>query len=171
LNSVLCYIVLIHSPIYPPVHNEYEADDFPVPADLENYVLSSAFDEECAIALKSCAEFPNPDRNSPEFPHGSPVAPTVEPSPHDPSPLEARNYYYGVSDGGMNGPRLVLRTSQDTWSPTIGPDTRPRIMRLCEVPEDHQLAQNPHLWDPIRNQVCGCLALQRGRFLTLAFVF
>ncbi|KAG9078136.1 hypothetical protein FS749_009900, partial [Ceratobasidium sp. UAMH 11750] len=162
--------------------SDYEAEDYPVPDDLESYVYSPAFDEECAIEFrKARAGASHSYVSNPESADAlwSPVAPTtsslssVGSSPHDPSPLEAKYYYFGISSSGrgsVGGPRLLFRTSKDRWVPSTGPDTYPRTMRLCDVPEDHQLAKNPSLWDPIRNQVVELLKNGNIQFSTVTLV-
>ena len=119
--------------------------------------------------MKSIQEAPKSDDTDadPVGTFWSPVAPTtssflsVESSPHDPPPLEAKYYYYfGRSFNDRSGggghipcPKLVFRTSKDKWFPPSGPHTYPREMKLCDIPSDHELAKNPSLWDPLRDQV------------------
>ena len=81
-------------------------------------------------------------------------------SPHDVPPLEANFYYASLSpshDGrGLNnrGPRLIYRTSKDKFVPPTGPEAYRGLMKLCPVPEVHQLG-NDCLWGRILNEVRG----------------
>ena len=90
-----------------------------------------------------------------------------------PEELEKQYYYHGLSfrpqdDGTVAirkpGPKLVFRTSKDVWRiPTDQEFGHPRKMWLVDVPEDHVLSQNAGVWEHIRSEVRGPLALQQTR--------
>lgn len=151
--------------------DDYQADDYQVPSNLENFVQSPEFDNQCEVEFKVPKEPTASDNNESESSDALwlPVAPTasslssIGSSPHDPDPFEAKHYYFGISfdRGKVRGPKLIYRTSKDIWVPPTGPDTYPRLMRLCDVPGDHQLSKDPGLWDIIRNEVRGHLEVQQ----------
>ncbi|KAH9066404.1 hypothetical protein EDB87DRAFT_1672238 [Lactarius vividus] len=76
---------------------------------------------------------------------------SVEPSPHEVPKVEVNLYYVGLSPNGR-GPKLIYWTSDDKFIKAEGPRAYKRLMRLCPVPEDHELGQDGR-WDRIRDQV------------------
>ncbi|KAH9001043.1 hypothetical protein EDB92DRAFT_1962115 [Lactarius akahatsu] len=74
-----------------------------------------------------------------------------QPSPHEVPKVEANLYYAGLSPNGR-GPKLIYRTSDDKFIEAEGPRAYKRLMRLCLVPEDHELGQDGR-WDCIHDQV------------------
>ncbi|KAH8991832.1 hypothetical protein EDB83DRAFT_2534913 [Lactarius deliciosus] len=112
------------------------SDDLPVEPNLE-YVKSEEFDQD-----EDSVWFNWNDNTS---------VSTVEPSPHEVPKGEANLYYAGLSPNGR-GPKLIYRTSDDKFIEAEGPRAYKRLMRLCPVPEDHELGQDGR-WDCIRDQV------------------
>ncbi|KAH9079655.1 hypothetical protein EDB83DRAFT_2514163 [Lactarius deliciosus] len=112
------------------------SDDLPVEPNLE-YVKSEEFDQD-----EESVWFNWNDNTS---------VSTVEPSPHEVPKGEANLYYAGLSPNGR-GPKLIYRTSDDKLTKAEGPRAYKRLMRLCPVPEDHELGQDGR-WDCIRDQV------------------
>ena len=133
---------------------------------MEAYVLTEEFDRDCNRSPQP--EAPKASDSQPPFSPAAPITSSISLFPHEIDLLEARLYYFGVSFRHYSnrpgitrgGPKLVYRTSKDTWVPPTEEDFgRPREKRLCDIPEDHQLAKNPSVWDDIRNQVCGIVLL------------
>lgn len=123
---------------------------------METYIQSREFDDECAAQLNKPHEGA-PVSNDLWSPIGETTSSVTSmgASPHDLPSFEANLYYAGLSPGpNARGPRLIYRTSKDKFVLPTGPETYPRLMELCLVPEDHQLG-NDGLWDSIRNKVRG----------------
>lgn len=113
--------------------------------DLEELVLTEAFDAECvnyAKARKRRPSSPNDgdsDLNSLWSNDGtSSSISDVETSLYDASRLEAHLYHAGLRFGGR-GPKLVYRTSKKIFIPPTGPEAYRRLMKLSEVPANHNL--------------------------------
>jgi len=135
-----------------------------VEPDLEEYVKSKEFDRECALAaqLMKARERASVSDNSSDSDYedstwsnlndgtSSSVA-FVEPSPHEVPRVEGYLYYAGLGPNGR-GPKLIYRTSDDEFVEPEGPRAYKRLMKLCPVPEDHELGQDGR-WDRIRDQV------------------
>ncbi|KAH8980960.1 hypothetical protein EDB86DRAFT_3087553 [Lactarius hatsudake] len=126
-----------------------------ISAILEEYVKSKEFDQECAVQLtKSVSDSSNSSEgciwSNSNGSSASSVS-SVEPSPHEVPKVEANLYYAGLSPNGC-GPKLIYRTSDDKFIEAEGPRAYKRLMRLCPVPEDHELGQDGR-WDRIRDQV------------------
>lgn len=83
------------------------------------------------------------------------TATTAEKDSHEVSKLEAYYYYFGIAPKGSH-PRLIHRDSPDVFEEPTGPETYARLMRLVDVPGDHEFARNG-LWEKVRDWVCGLL--------------
>ncbi|KIJ11189.1 hypothetical protein PAXINDRAFT_177375 [Paxillus involutus ATCC 200175] len=145
-------------------------EDLPVEPNLEQYVKSEQFDQECAVQLRKRAlvsgysgdsdyedsfwSNSNDDTSS---------VSSVEPSPHEVPRVEAHRYYAGLGPNGR-GPKLIYRTSDDKFVEAEGPEAYRRLMKIRAVPEDYELGQDG-LWDRIRDQVVELLN-KRGIKLT-----
>ncbi|KAH7882679.1 hypothetical protein F5I97DRAFT_1816563 [Phlebopus sp. FC_14] len=90
------------------------------------------------------------------------------PSIHDIPKYETNNYYAGLSPNDK-GPKLVLRTSTDVFEEPKGPEAYKRIMRLCHVDEDHELAKDG-LWNRLRNEVVVVLDRKRVKLTSVDLV-
>ncbi|KAH9180786.1 hypothetical protein EDB89DRAFT_2110805 [Lactarius sanguifluus] len=132
-------------------------DHLPVEPNLVEYVKSKEFDQECAVQLQS------EDSIWSNWNDSTSSVSSVEPSPHEVPKVEANLYYAGLSPNGR-GPKLIYRTSNDIFIEAEGPRAYKRLMRLCPVPEDHELGQDGR-WDCIRDQVVELLD-KRGIKLT-----
>ena len=102
-------------------------EDHPDEDNLEAYVWSKAFEEECialAASWKTRKRRSSSDSDSINSlwssDDGSSV-PSVEVSPHNVPKLEAYLYYAGLSGPNRRGPKLIYRTSSDKFIPPNGP--------------------------------------------------
>lgn len=138
--------------------------DFQAEPDLEEYVKSEEFDQECAFQLrKALGPAPVSEEGSSwsDLSEGaSSCLLSGEPSPHGVSRIEGHLYYAGLGPNGC-GPKLIYRTSNDKFIEPEGPSTYKRLMRLCPVPEDHPLGQDG-LWDRILPQVSAGIPVQHS---------
>ena len=119
---------------------------------LELYVHSPEFDKECAMYSKGP---PSDDYDSDYSYYGSLLEKDDDDfsvSPHDVSKLEAYLYYFGIRGPGRRGPKLIFRTSKDTFKPPSGPEQDLRPMQLLPVYEHHKLGKDD-LWATIRSKV------------------
>ena len=152
----------------------YPVDDVDVPVEpnLDEYVRTADFDDECyEKALKHANSSSGEGGSSGDedlWSIGDSVssATIVEPSPYDVPKLEANIYYAGVGPKGR-GPKLIYRTSQDVFEEPSGPEAYKRLMRVIAVPDTHEFGPNI-TWDAIRDQVRGLLVPQQ--FLCSRFV-
>ena len=64
---------------------------------------------------------------------------------------EAELYYAGVGSKGR-GPKLIYRTSEDTFEKPSGPEYTKRLMRIVAVPDSFDFGSNV-TWDTIRDRV------------------
>lgn len=123
--------------------------------DLEEYVKSEEFDQECALQLrKALGPTPVSDKDSSwsDLNKGTySCLLSGEPSPHEVSRVEDHLYYASLSPNGC-GPKQIYRISNDKFIEPEGPSAYKHLMRLCPVPEDHLLGQDG-LWDCILDQV------------------
>lgn len=133
---------------------------------MEEYVKSEEFDQECAVQLSasvsggsSSSDYKDNIWSDSNDGTSSSVS-SVEPSPHQVPRVEGHLYYAGLSPSGR-GPKLIYRTSDDKFVEPEGPRAYKRLMKLCPVPEDHELGQDG-CWDNIRDQVRGCLSMQHS---------
>jgi len=131
----------------------YLVDDADVPLEpnLEEYVKTAEFDAQCIVRARERALYS--DKSGDEDSDSVSGATTAEPAPHEVSKIEARLYYAGVGPRGR-GPKLIYRTSRDTFEEPSGPEAYTRLMRAIPVPESHQFAQEGS-WDTIRDKVRG----------------
>lgn len=168
LTNVACLIdnhslVVTHKPKAPkPTTMEDH------PEKLRAYVLSKAFDEECAAFAKTHkrnrsdpdgGDFDSDENGLWSNDDTSSVS-SVEVSPHSVPKIEAHLYYAGLSGPSGRGPKLIYRTSCDKFIPPDGPEAYRRLMKLCTVPESHKFGEDG-LWDRIRAEVVKLLD-QRG---------
>jgi hypothetical protein len=126
--------------------------------DLEHYVQSEEFAQECAAKLSVTRSPVSDDSDFDDQDElWSPISPTSStassamPSPYDVPKLEAVFYYAGLGPNGK-GPKLVYRTSSDEFAAPDGPESYKRLMKLVFVDEDHELGKGG-LWDTVRDQV------------------
>ncbi|KAH9180783.1 hypothetical protein EDB89DRAFT_2062445 [Lactarius sanguifluus] len=129
-------------------------DDLPVEPNLEEYLKSKEFDQECAVQFqRSLSDSSNSSEDSiwSNWNDSTSSVSSVEPPPHEVPKVEANLYYAGLSPNGR-GPKLIYRTSNDKFIEAKGPRAYKRLMRLCPIPEDHELGQDGR-WDCIRDQV------------------
>lgn len=121
----------------------------------EEHVKSEEFDRECAVQLKKARERaasdPDNDDGSDYEDSSADTSSSVDRSPHEVSRLERHFYYAGLGPNGR-GPKLIYRTSDDKFVDLKGPKADKRLMKLCPVPEDHELG-HPGRWDRIRDEV------------------
>jgi hypothetical protein len=143
--------------------------DFPM--NLEEYVKSEEFDQECAVQLRKARECASVSDDSGGSDYedsiwsnsndGTSSVSSVEPSrAHEAPRVEGYLYYAGLGPNGR-GPKLIYRTSDDKFVEPQGPRAYKRLMKLFPVPEDHELGQDGR-WDRIRNQVRGRLGVQHS---------
>jgi hypothetical protein len=85
---------------------------------------------------------------------------SVELSPHEVPRAEGNIYYAGIGPNGR-GPKLIYRTSDDKFVEPEWPDGYKRLMKLCPVPEDHELGQDGR-WDRIRDKARGSFSAQHS---------
>lgn len=79
---------------------------------------------------------------------------------HDVPKLEAYLYYFGIRGTKRLGPKLIYRTSSDTFTAPSGPGKDRRIMYLRPVYEHPVLAKD-NLWANIRYKVRDLLKAQQ----------
>ncbi|KAG8905111.1 hypothetical protein FRB99_000675 [Tulasnella sp. 403] len=127
--------------------------------NLELYVQTKAFDEECVAysrVISKCSSLSdNSDSDSSdnslwEKDDDSSSVSSVESSPHDVPKLEAHLYYAGLSGPSARGPKLIFR--KDKFIPPDGPEAYRRLMKLRPVYEHHKLGEND-LWETISSEV------------------
>ncbi|KIM25253.1 hypothetical protein M408DRAFT_331350 [Serendipita vermifera MAFF 305830] len=153
-------------------------EDLSVEPNLEDYVKSQEFDRECAVQFKKARERASaPDNKDSDYKDSiwsnsndgtSSSVSSVGPSLHEVSKVEAYRYYAGLGHNGR-GPKLIYRTSDDKFVEPEGPRAYRRLMKLCTVPEDHELGQEG-LWDRIRDQVVELLDKRRIKLTSVDLV-
>jgi hypothetical protein len=148
--------------------------DVSVKPNLEEYVKTADFDDEChkkalIFANSSSGEGGSSEGEDDFWSSDGSVssATTAELSPHDVPILEANLYYAGVGPKGR-GPKLIYRTSDDVFETPSGPEAYKRLMRVIAVPDTYEFGSGV-TWDAIRDRVRGLLAMQQ--FLCSPFVF
>lgn len=142
-------VLLLSSRTNPPrILYLAEEVDLPVEDNLEDYVKTARFDQECSA--KAHVRASSSDESSDSFASES-TATTVETDPHEPSRIEAHLYYAGLRPKGR-GPKLVYRDSSDVYEEPSGPKEYKRLMRLVAVPDDHEFGKDG-LWDRVRDRV------------------
>ncbi|KAI0247604.1 hypothetical protein BJV78DRAFT_1380229 [Lactifluus subvellereus] len=148
--------------------------DVPVEPNLDEYVRTADFDNECyEKALKRASSSSNEGGSSQDEDLWSSddsvsSATTVEPSPYDVPKLEANLYYAGVGPKGR-GPKLIYRTSEDVFEEPSGPEAYKRLMRVIAVPDTHEFGPNV-TWDAIRDQVVVLLDQKKIKVTSVDFV-
>ena len=73
-------------------------------------------------------------------------------SSHGVSKLERLFYYFGLRGDGDLGPKLVYRTSTETFTPPTGPENDARVIKLLPV-YDHDKLGRDKLWETVRDKV------------------
>ncbi|KAJ3495418.1 hypothetical protein NLJ89_g10627 [Agrocybe chaxingu] len=122
----------------------------------DQYVFSEGFDRDCDKQSKRRS---SSSSGSSLYEHlklwdsddASSLTP-VDSSGHGVSKLEAYLYYHGIRGNRKSGPKLIYRTSTDTFSPPFGPSQDLRKMQLLTVHGHGKLGQN-NLWAVIRDKV------------------
>lgn len=79
-------------------------------------------------------------------------ATSIGSSVHDVPKLEKHYYYFDIRGDGRLGPKLIYRTSKDTFTPPAGPENDPRPIRLLQV-DDHAQLGRENLWATVRDKV------------------
>ncbi|CCA68076.1 hypothetical protein PIIN_01943 [Serendipita indica DSM 11827] len=144
------------------------ATDEPQITDLEAYVMSEEFDQDChALSIKAYAGFRS---GYPEYvePLSNEDADSVASSPHDPSKLEAYLYYFGIRGPNLRGPKLIYRNSIDKYIPP-SPGNQPREMQLLTVDEHPQLDQN-NTWATVASEIVRLLKERNIQYSTVDLV-
>jgi len=132
--------------------------------NLEEYVNTTEFDAKCSEIARELAsssdESSDSDENSIWSTSNSvSAATTVESDLYAVSRIEAHLYYAGVRAKG-HGPKLIFRTSDDEFEEPSGPEVYRRLMKVVDIPADHEFGQNG-LWDTVRDKVRGLLVTQQ----------
>ena len=135
------------------------AEDLPVEPNLEEYVKSERFDQECAVQLRKALGRASVSDNRGDSDYENSIS-NDGTSPHEVPRAEGYLYYAGLGPNGR-GPKLIYRTSDDKFVEPEGPRAYTRLMKLCPVPEDHELGQDGR-WDRIRDQVRGRFGVQHS---------
>jgi hypothetical protein len=122
----------------------------------DQYVFSEAFDRDCDTQSKrhsSSASGSSPNEHLKLWDSDDASSLTsVDSSGHGVSKLEAYLYYHGVRGDRKSAPKLIYRTSTDTFSPPSGPSQDLRNMQLLTVHGHGKLSQDK-LWEVIRDEV------------------
>ncbi|KAJ7630540.1 hypothetical protein FB45DRAFT_746566 [Roridomyces roridus] len=90
-------------------------------------------------------------------------------SNHNVSDVEARMYYHGIRGGGKRGPKLVFRTSSDSFAPPCGPWQDFRQMQLLPVLH-HPKLKSDGLWTTILDQIATLLDEAQIKYTSIDFV-
>lgn len=61
---------------------------------------------------------------------------------HNVSELEKQYYYFNIRGDGRLGPRLLYRSSKETFTPPAGPENHARPIRLLQVEDHAQLGKD-----------------------------
>ncbi|KAI9453238.1 hypothetical protein BJY52DRAFT_850915 [Lactarius psammicola] len=143
---------------------------------LEEYVKTAEFDKECTEKARKAAlsSDEHSDSSSSEFDslssssESESTATAVEISPHEPSRIEAHLYYAGIRENGR-GPKLIYRDSSDAYLEPTGPEEYKRLMRLVNVPDDHEFGKDG-LWERVRAKVVELLDDKKIKTTCVDFV-
>ncbi|KIJ11038.1 hypothetical protein PAXINDRAFT_101831, partial [Paxillus involutus ATCC 200175] len=127
-----------------PLDPNTEEVDLPVEDNLEDYVETAQFDQECSAKARD-VHASSSDESSDSSDNESIT------DPHELSRIEAHLYYAGLRPKGR-GPKLVYRDSSDVYEEPSGPEEYKRLMRLVAVPDDHEFGKDG-LWDRVRDKV------------------
>ena len=124
--------------------------------DWDDCVRSKDFDDHCN-AVSNCRSsrsgFSDSSVHDKPFQDDDASGDTsVASSVHDVPKLEKHLYYFDIRGDGRLGPKLIYRTSKDTFTPPTGPENEPRRIRLLQVDDHAQLGQDD-LWATVRNEV------------------
>ena len=134
------------------------ADDVPVDPNLEDYVYTPEFDNQCSKKAREHAL--SSDKSSDSDSDDSDSSPTTaESAPYEVSKVEGHLYYAGVSPRGR-GPKLIYRTSSDIFEEPSGPEAYRRLMKVIAVPDDHEFGKDG-MWGRVRDKVPGLLVTQQ----------
>jgi hypothetical protein len=134
--------------------------------NLEEYVNTTEFDTKCSEIARGLVSSSDETRSSDSdedsiWSSSDPIstATTVESDPYEVSRFEAHLYYAGVRGNG-HGPKLIFRTSDDEFEEPSGPEAYSRLMKVIDIPDDHEFGQNG-MWDTVRDKVRGLLVTQQ----------
>ncbi|KIO20956.1 hypothetical protein M407DRAFT_10635 [Tulasnella calospora MUT 4182] len=111
--------------------------DVPIEFNLEQYVNTPEFDQQCSKPAHHRAALSSDRCNTSDeesfWSDDDSVSSTttVESTPYEVSKIEANLYYAGVRANGR-GPKLVYRTSGDKFEEPSGPEAYKRLMRKAD---------------------------------------
>jgi hypothetical protein len=77
---------------------------------------------------------------------------SITSSVHNIPKLESDFYYFNIRGDNCLGPKLIYRTSKDTFTPPTGPENDARPIQLLQV-NDHAQLGNDNLWATVRDGV------------------
>ncbi|KAF8273832.1 hypothetical protein EI94DRAFT_1769038 [Lactarius quietus] len=80
--------------------------------------------------------------------------------------LEAHLYYFGIRGPRQRGPKLIYRSSRDSFTPPSGPGQDTRVMQLLPVYHHDKLGQD-NLWAAIRDEVVKLLDKREIRLTSI----
>ncbi|KAJ3714729.1 hypothetical protein C8R42DRAFT_682127 [Lentinula raphanica] len=149
-------------------------DDVDVEPNLDEYVWTADFDNQCHEKARMLAILSSNEGGSSEDDNlwssddRVSSATTAEPSAHEVPKLEANLYYAGVGPK-ERGPKLIYRTSEDVFEAPSGPEAYKRVMRIIAVPDTHEFGPKVS-WDAIRDQVVVLLDQRNIQFTSVDFV-
>ncbi|TEB30724.1 hypothetical protein FA13DRAFT_1764439 [Coprinellus micaceus] len=139
----------------------------------DQYVFSEAFDRDCDTQSKrhsSSASGSSPNEHLKLWDSDDASSLTsVDSSGHGVSKLEAYLYYHGVRGDRKSAPKLIYRTSTDTFSPPSGPSQDLRDMQLLTVHGHGKLSQDK-LWEVIRDETARLLDRKHIKYTSVDLV-
>ncbi|KAG9078854.1 hypothetical protein FRC06_008135 [Ceratobasidium sp. 370] len=147
--------------------------DVLVDLDLNEYVTTAEFDEQCTIrarerALSSDGSSDSDDESVWSSSNSVSSATTAVSAAHEVPKVEAHLYYAGVGPRGR-GPKLIYRTSDDIFEEPSGPEAYKRLMKAIAVPESHEFGQDG-MWDMVRDKVVVLLNMRNIKVTSVDFV-
>ncbi|KAJ3797639.1 hypothetical protein GGU11DRAFT_824353 [Lentinula aff. detonsa] len=143
-------------------------DDVDVEPNLDEYVRTADFDNQCHEKARMLAFLSSDEGGSSEDDDSVSSATTAEPSAHEVPKLEANLYYAGVGPK-ERGPKLIYRTSEDVFEAPSGPEAYKRVMRIIAVPDTYEFGSKVS-WDAIRDQVVVLLDQRKIKVTSVDFV-
>ncbi|EAU89050.1 hypothetical protein CC1G_10019 [Coprinopsis cinerea okayama7 len=154
-------------------HPNLDDVDVPVEPNLDEYVRTADFDNECHKKARILANSSSEEGSS----SGDDLCPsddsvssatTSSSCPYDVSKLEALLYYAGLGPKG-HGPKLIYRTSDDVFEAPSGPEAYNRLMRIVAVPDTFEFGTDV-TWDKVRDQVVMLLDRRNIKVTLVDFV-
>ncbi|TDL16721.1 hypothetical protein BD410DRAFT_816673 [Rickenella mellea] len=145
----------VGDPVFPSNHQEYVRMALSSAAiNWDQHVHSEAFNRDCDAQSRhllsgSCGFEPSEHVNLWDSDDSSFTS--VDTSDHYVPKLEAFLYFHGLRGKRKLGPKLIYRTSKDTFSPPSGPSQDVRMMELLTVHKHAKLGQN-NLWATIHDK-------------------